>query len=327
MKKQNKEGYNLIFSFKKLVIGIKHANKLNLGHETFLVSTCLGHCTRLNEFLYWVSWAVSETPAQPHHMFETQARETNNVLLFDVYQKSRSVSGQKLLGLEEFQWTLQNSKMISRPLVKLFFFSSFFHFYQLKITNLDDNVSLPGPAAVKLAVLLYHHNLPLLLHLVRVLLNMVKDAPVVLLGDADKLVEDDMGKADELVVQQNTALHDSWVLKQQHRRSMKAGWERHGRHGQIKEWKSNNPISNYSQFKAQQKKVWWSKSSLNWPFLVRNSCLTNSPLYHTEEKVEDMTCHYPAALLLFSLPFKFVISAFSSISPSSVSSSVYKDRK
>lgn len=84
-------------------------------------------------------------------------------------------------------------------------------------------MSLPGPAAVKLAVLLHHHNLPLLLHLVRVLLHMVEDAPVVLLGDADKLVEDDMGKASELVVEQNTALHHSRVLKQQHRRGMKAG--------------------------------------------------------------------------------------------------------
>lgn len=91
-----------------------------------------------------------------------------------------------------------------------------------KITDLDDNVSLPGPTAVKLSVLLHHHNLPLLLHLVRVLLHMVENAPVVLLGDAYKLVEDDMGKPGELVVEQNTALHHSWVLKQQHRH-MKVG--------------------------------------------------------------------------------------------------------
>lgn len=108
-----------------------------------------------------------------------------------------------------------------------------------KIANLDDNVSLPGAAPVQLAVLLHHHNLPLLLHLVCVFLHMVEDAPVVLLGDADELVEDDMGKAGELVVEQNTALHHSRVLKQQHRGSMTVGRERHERDGWMEEGRSN----------------------------------------------------------------------------------------
>lgn len=98
-------------------------------------------------------------------------------------------------------------------------------------------MSLPGPAAVQLSVLLHHHDLPLLLHLVRVLLHMVEDAPVVLLGDAHELVEDDMRKAGELVVEQNTARHHGRVLEQQQRRSMKAGRERHGKE------RSNNTIS------------------------------------------------------------------------------------
>lgn len=88
-------------------------------------------------------------------------------------------------------------------------------------------MSLPGPAAVQLPVLLHHHDLALLLHLVRVLLHMVEDAPVVLLGDADELVEDDMGKADELVVESNAALHHSRVPEQQHGRSMQTGGHRH----------------------------------------------------------------------------------------------------
>lgn len=74
-------------------------------------------------------------------------------------------------------------------------------------------MSLPGAAAVEFTVLLHHHDLPLLLHLVRVLLHMVEDAPVVLLGDADELVEDDMRKAGEVVVEQNAALHQSRVLE------------------------------------------------------------------------------------------------------------------
>lgn len=85
------------------------------------------------------------------------------------------------------------------------------------VTHLDDNVSLPGPTAIKLSVLLHHHNLALLLHLVRVFLHMVEDAPVVLLGDADELVEDDMRTAGELVEKKDTAAHHTWVLKQQHR--------------------------------------------------------------------------------------------------------------
>lgn len=67
------------------------------------------------------------------------------------------------------------------------------------MSNLDHDVSFPGPTAVELSVLLHHHNLPLLLHLVRVLLHMVEDTPVVLLSDADELVEDDMRTAGELV--------------------------------------------------------------------------------------------------------------------------------
>lgn len=84
-------------------------------------------------------------------------------------------------------------------------------------SHLNNNVSLSGSAAVQLSVLLHHDYLTLLLHLVCVLLHMVEDAPVVLLGDADELVEDDMGTTGELVVQQNIARHHSWVLKQQHR--------------------------------------------------------------------------------------------------------------
>lgn len=75
-------------------------------------------------------------------------------------------------------------------------------------------MSLSGPAAVKLTVLFHHYNLPLLFHLVCVLLHMVEDAPVVLLGDADELVEDDMWTAGELVVEQHIALHHIRVLKQ-----------------------------------------------------------------------------------------------------------------
>lgn len=65
---------------------------------------------------------------------------------------------------------------------------------KLLLTHLDDDVSLPGTAAVEFPVLLHHHNLTLLLHFVGVLLHVVEDAPVVLLGDADKLVEDNMRK-------------------------------------------------------------------------------------------------------------------------------------
>ena len=106
-------------------------------------------------------------------------------------------------------------------------------------------MSLPGPTAIKLAVLLHHHNLPLLLHLVCVLLHMVEDATVVLLGDAHKLVDDDMGKASEFVVEQNTALHHDWVLKQQHR-CMKPGYQRHGRGRRME---SNHTNPNYAQLK------------------------------------------------------------------------------
>lgn len=77
-------------------------------------------------------------------------------------------------------------------------------------------MSFPCPTAVELPVLLNHHYLPLLLHLVHVLLHMVKNPPVVLLGDADELVEDDMGTTGELVVEQNIALHHIRKLKQQH---------------------------------------------------------------------------------------------------------------
>lgn len=48
-------------------------------------------------------------------------------------------------------------------------------------------MSLAGAASVQLSVLLHHDDLALLLHLVRVLLHVVEDAPVVLLGDADQL--------------------------------------------------------------------------------------------------------------------------------------------
>lgn len=100
-----------------------------------------------------------------------------------------------------------------------------------KTTDLDDNVSLPGPGAVQLAVLLHHHNLPLLLHLVRVLLHMVEDATVVLLGDAHELVEDDMRTASELVEEHDVALDHTRVVKQQHGGRMRVGGERHGRDG------------------------------------------------------------------------------------------------
>lgn len=105
----------------------------------------------------------------------------------------------------------------------------------LSSTNLNDDVSLSGAAAVQLAVLLDHHNLPLLLDLVRVLLHMVEDAPVVLLGDADELVEDDMGTAGELVVEQKIALHHIWILKQQQRGRMRMSKVRHGRDEQTEE--------------------------------------------------------------------------------------------
>lgn len=97
-----------------------------------------------------------------------------------------------------------------------------------KITHLDDDVPFSGPAAVELAVLLHHHYLALLLHLVRVLLHVVENTPVVLLGDAHELAEDDMRKASELVVQQNAALHHIRVLEPQHR-CMKARRVRHRR--------------------------------------------------------------------------------------------------
>lgn len=112
-----------------------------------------------------------------------------------------------------------------------------------KITNLDDDVSLPGAAAVQLAVLLHHHNLPLLLHLVRVLLHVVEDAPVVLLGDADELVEDDMRTAGELVVEQNIAPDHIRVLEQQHRRSMSGAGERHGGVDRRREEQSNYKLN------------------------------------------------------------------------------------
>lgn len=85
-----------------------------------------------------------------------------------------------------------------------------------------------GATAIQLTVLLYHHDLALLLHFVCVLLHVVEDTPVVLLGDAHELVEDDMRKASEVVVQQNAALHHIRVLEPQHR-GMKAGWVRHRR--------------------------------------------------------------------------------------------------
>lgn len=68
-------------------------------------------------------------------------------------------------------------------------------------------MSLPGAAAVQLAMFLHHDDLSLLLHLVCVLLHMVEDPPVVLLGDAHKLVHNDMGTADELIVQEPGAPH------------------------------------------------------------------------------------------------------------------------
>ena len=72
--------------------------------------------------------------------------------------------------------------------------------------HLDDDVSLAGAAAVQLAMLLHHDDLALLLHLVSVLLHMVEDAPVVLLGDAHKLVHNHMRTLNELVVEEHTAL-------------------------------------------------------------------------------------------------------------------------
>lgn len=96
-------------------------------------------------------------------------------------------------------------------------------------------MSLSGAAAVQLAVLLHHHDLPLLLHLVRVFLHVVEDAPVILLGDADELVEDDMRTAGELVVEQKIALHHVRILKKQQSGRMRAGKVRHGRIAQTEE--------------------------------------------------------------------------------------------
>lgn len=89
-------------------------------------------------------------------------------------------------------------------------------------------MSFSGATAVELTVLFHHHDLALLLHFVRVLLHMVEDTPVVLLGDAHELVEDDMRKASELVVQPDAAPYHVRVLKPHHR-CMKAGWVRHRR--------------------------------------------------------------------------------------------------
>ena len=61
--------------------------------------------------------------------------------------------------------------------------------------HLDDDVAFARAAAVQLAVFLHHDDLALLLHLVRVLLHVVEDAPVVLLGHAHKLLPgDNMGE-------------------------------------------------------------------------------------------------------------------------------------
>lgn len=102
-------------------------------------------------------------------------------------------------------------------------------------TNLDDYVSFPGATAVQFAVLLHHYDLPLLFNLVRVLLHMVEDAPVVFLSDADELVEDDMGTADEFVVEQNIALHHVWILGKQRRGGMRVSRVRHETDGQTEE--------------------------------------------------------------------------------------------
>lgn len=52
---------------------------------------------------------------------------------------------------------------------------------------LDDNVTFPCSSAVKLSVLLHHHNLPFLFYLLHVLLHLVEDAAIILLGYTDKL--------------------------------------------------------------------------------------------------------------------------------------------
>lgn len=81
----------------------------------------------------------------------------------------------------------------------------------MTLPHLDDDVALPGAAAVQLSVLLHHDDLALLLHLVRVLLHMVEDAAVVLLCDAHKLVHNDMRKSNEPIVEQEVSLNQTWI--------------------------------------------------------------------------------------------------------------------
>lgn len=80
------------------------------------------------------------------------------------------------------------------------------------LPHLNDDVALPGAAAVQLSVLLHHDDLALLLHLVCVLLHMVEDAAVVLLCDAHKLVHNNMRKSNELTVEQDVSLHHTRIL-------------------------------------------------------------------------------------------------------------------
>lgn len=54
---------------------------------------------------------------------------------------------------------------------------------------LDDNMSFPGACTVQFPVFLHHNDLPFLLHLLHVLLNLVEDAAEVLLGYTYKLEE------------------------------------------------------------------------------------------------------------------------------------------
>lgn len=81
----------------------------------------------------------------------------------------------------------------------------------MTLPHLDDDVALPGAAAVQLPVLLHHDDLALLLHLVRVLLHMVEDAAVVLLGDAHELVHNNMRKSNEAIVEQEAGLNQTRI--------------------------------------------------------------------------------------------------------------------